>query len=290
MIKEIKDIGASVRARLLNLSHKTGRNFDQLLTLFVLERILFRISKSRHSGMFVLKGGILVTTWLEDIETAHRPTRDIDLLGFIDSEPNTALETFREILADDGQDGIEFDLDALRAETIRETTQYGGIRLTTKAFLGGARVPVTVDIGFGDDPKPAPEVIDYPSLLDFEKPQLKAYTKETVLAEKFHGIVLLGAENSRMKDYYDFFVLGREFSFDNDRLAQSIAATFNRRNTKIPTEVPIGLSSSFAEEKQQLWRTFVEKAEFGNADSLSDVVGAINGFIMPHSIKAANGK
>ena len=182
----------------------------------------------------------------------------MDLLGYGDPAHDALLATFREIMAVEVDDGVIFDLRGLRIEAIREEVEYGGSRLRTTAALAGARIPITVDIGFGDAVEPGVEDIDLPVLLDMPAPHLRAYPPETVIAEKFHAMVVLGRANSRMKDYYDVWMLTGAFEIDPDRLRRAIAATFARRSTVMPAEVPDGLSDAFATEpgKQRQWAAF----------------------------------
>lgn len=284
MAKKIKNIGASVRARLLNLSRTSGQSFDLVLTRFALERLLFRLSGSRYADRFVLKGAMLLMSWFKD---PHRGTRDLDLLGFGDPSSDAMLAIFREILAQDADDGVVFDADALRVDRIREELEYGGLRLRTTASIAGARINLTIDIGFGDALEPGAEFIDYPVMLDLPAPRLSAYARETVIAEKFQAMVALGRTNSRMKDFYDIWILSRSFTFDDDRLARAIAATFARRGTDIPTELPDALSPAFAadEQKQRQWRAFVEDVTL-DPGKLKDVLNAVAAFLMPHAASA----
>ncbi len=250
-----RNIGASVRQRLLNLAHARGQPMELLLTRYALERLLHRLSLSPHRERFVLKGAMLLATWFDE---PHRATRDVDLLGFGDPAADALLGTFREIMAVDVDDGVSFDLKGLRIDAIREEVEYGGSRLRTTAALAGARIPITVDIGFGDAVEPGVEEIDLPVLLDMPSPHLRAYPPETVIAEKFHAMVALGRANSRMKDYYDVWMLTRAFEIEPERLQRAIAATFARRNTVIPAAVPDGLSDAFAADpgKQRQWDAF----------------------------------
>lgn len=285
MAKEIRNVSASVRARLLQLAKATGQSFDLVLTRFALERLLFRLSQSPHAGRFVLKGAMLMMSWFDD---PHRGTRDLDLLGFGNPEPEPMLETFREILAHEADDGVTFDASTLRVDRIREGIEYGGLRLRLVASINGARINLTVDIGFGDALEPGLEVLDYPSMLDFPMPRLRAYARETVIAEKFQAMVMLGRANSRMKDYYDIWILSRFFDFSDDRLARAIAATFERRETPIPTDLPDGLTNAFAkdEQKQRQWRAFVAGVAHDPGD-LTNVIPELAAFLMPHAIGAA---
>jgi predicted nucleotidyltransferase component of viral defense system len=251
-----RNVGASVRQRLLNLAHARGQPMELLLTRYALERLLHRLSLSPHRERFVLKGAMLLANWFDE---PHRATRDVDLLGFGDATADALLDTFREIMAIEVDDGVIFDLKGLRIEAIREEVEYGGSRLRSTAALAGARIPITVDIGFGDAVEPGIDDIDLPVLLDMPSPRLRAYPPETVIAEKLHAMVVLGMANSRMKDYYDVWMLTGTFDIDPERLRRAITATFSRRTTAIPAEVPDGLSDAFATDagKQRQWDAFV---------------------------------
>ena len=285
MPEGIRDLGASVRARLQNLAREKGQSFDLVLTRYALERLLYRLGRSAYAERFVLKGAMLLTIWFAE---PQRATRDLDLLGFGDSTPAGMVAAFKEILAVDVDDGIEFDVGALRVDRIREELEYGGLRLRTIASISGARIPVIVDVGFGDSLEPGAEVIDYPALLDLPSPRLRAYARETVIAEKFQAMVTLGRANSRMKDFYDIWLLSQSFPFDDDRLARAIAATFERRETAIPREIPDALTPSFAadQQKQRQWNAFLETVGL-DPGSLDDVIAAVARFIMPHAIAAS---
>lgn len=251
-----RNIAASVRQRLLNLAHARGEPMELLLTRYALERLLHRLSLSPHRERFVLKGAMLLATWFDE---PHRATRDVDLLGFGDAAEDALLATFREIMAVEVDDGVSFDLKGLRIEAIREEVEYGGSRLRTTAALAGARIPITVDIGFGDAVEPGIEDIDLPVLLDMPSPHLRAYPLETVIAEKFHAMVVLGRANSRMKDYYDVWMLIDSLELEPQRMRRAIEATFARRNTEIPVTVPDGLNDEFSADagKQRQWDAFV---------------------------------
>ncbi len=192
------------------------------------------------------------------------------------------LTTFRDILSRDVEDGVVFDPDKLRVDRIREELDYGGLRLRAIASVGGARINLTIDIGFGDAVEPGAEVVDYPVMLDLPAPRLRAYAREAVIAEKFQAMVALGRANSRMKDFYDIWILSRSFTFDDDRLAQAIAATFARRKTAIPTDLPDALTPAFAadEQKQKQWRAFVEDVAV-DPGPLAPVLEDLTGFLMP---------
>jgi predicted nucleotidyltransferase component of viral defense system len=273
-----RNIGASVRQRLLNLARTRGQPMELLLTRYALERLLHRLSLSPHRERFVLKGAMLLATWFNE---PHRATRDVDLLGFGDAAEDALLATVREIMAVEVDDGVSFDLKGLRIEAIREEIEYGGSRLRTTAALAGARIPITVDIGFGDAVEPGVEDIDLPVLLDMPSPHLRAYPPETVIAEKFHAMVVLGRANSRMKDYYDVWMLTSTFDLEPERMRRAIAATFARRKTEVPASVPDGLSDDFSADagKQRQWDAFVRTLS-GQVPELGQVVRALRKSLM----------
>ena len=195
--------------------------------------------------------------------------------------------TFRDILAEQSDDGITFEANTLRVDRIREEQEYGGLRLRLVASISGARINLTIDIGFGDALEPGAEMLDYLSMLDFPAPRLKAYARETVIAEKFQAMVMLGRANSRMKDFYDIWILSRSFDFTDERLSRAIAATFERRQTPIPTERPDALTDAFArdEQKRRQWHAFV-RGVANNPGDLADVIAELTTFLMPHAAGA----
>lgn len=283
--KKVRNVGASVRARLLALARQKGQAFDLLLTRYVIERLLHRLSISTHRDRFVLKGAMLMTTWFDD---PHRPTRDVDFLGYGDPSPEPMLATFREICAIQVDDGVAFDASALRVELIREALDYGGLRLRTIAQLAGARITIVIDIGFGDAIEPGIEEINLPVLLDLPEPRLRVYARETVIAEKFQAMVMLGLANSRMKDFYDVWILSRTYDFDADRLSRAIAATFNRRGTAVPLDEPDALTQAFASDaaKQRQWAAFVRDLAI-EVPPLDVIVLDLASFLMPHARRAS---
>src|SRR6267142_1196522 len=226
MRKPVQNIGASVRARLLNLAKQRNQPFELMLIRYTLERFLYRLSTSKHRERFALKGAMLMRHWLDD---PHRPTRDLDLLGFGDSDPELTLKIFREICAVNADDAVVFDVDGLVVDRVRDESGYSGLRLKTYATVDGARGRVVIDIGYGDATEPGLNDIELPVLLDQPAPNLRAYPYETVIAEKFQAMVALGLANSRLKDFYDIWILAQTCDFKDDRLAQAIAATFARR-------------------------------------------------------------
>ena len=279
-----KNPGASVRAKLLALSKTTGQAFDLMLTRFAIERLLYRLSTSAHADRFVLKGAMLLMTW---VDAPHRGTRDLDLLGLGTLTVEDALAAFREIMTPNLNDGVQFDTAGLRVDRIREQLAYGGYRMVTTATIDGAKLKVSIDIGFGDSLEPGVQMIDYPVLLDHAAPRLRAYAPETVIAEKFEAMVALGRNNTRMKDFHDVLVLSRTFPFADDRLARAIAATFTCRGTTIPAVVPDALTQDFVADvsKQNQWKAFVRDSAI-NPGPLDAVIAELTAFLMRHAAGA----
>lgn len=272
------NLAASVRARLLNRAKAANAEFGLTLTRFALERLLYRLSVSPHRDQFLLKGALLFDLWFDE---PHRPTRDADFLGFGPADLPTLEKVFREICAVQVADGIVFDPATVKAEEIRKEANYAGIRITLLGTLDGARCPVQADIGFGDAVTPAPEETDYPVLLDdLPAPKLRVYPRYTVIAEKFEAITSLGIANSRMKDFFDLWVLTRHSELDAAILRQAVTATFARRGTALPTGTPVGLSDEFAADanKQTQWRAFTTRNKL-DAPSLETVVNHLREFL-----------
>ena len=282
-----RNLPASVRQRLLNLSRERGESFNYLLTRYGNERLLYRLARSQYRDQFVLKGAALFETWSEG---PHRATRDIDLLGFGDSATAHLEDIFRELCTVEVEpDGLRMLQETVRAEEIREQQKYGGVRVRLTADLDGARIALQVDIGFGDAVTPRIEEADFPTLLEFPAPHLRTYPRETVVAEKFEAMVHLGIVNTRMKDFYDLWTLARVFSFDGVQLARALAATFDRRGTVLPVETPTALSPEFVDDatKQRQWSAFLDRSGLEGDLALADLAAALRRFLLPVSAAAA---
>jgi predicted nucleotidyltransferase component of viral defense system len=279
---EVKDLAASVRARLANLAKAQREDFQELLSRYVRERLLYRLSVSSYQDRFILKGALLFAYWTG---TPHRPTRDLDLLGYGSTEIDLLEQTFRDLCSVEVQaDGLEFQSDSVSGERIKENEEYEGVRIHLTAHLKNARIVLQVDIGFGDRVVPKPEDIEFPVLLDFPAPHLKSYSRETVVAEKFEAMVKLGMLNSRMKDFYDLWILGQRFSFKSDILSKAIATTFKTRGTPVPEDLPIALTAEFHDDQQKntQWLAFLKKSRLStDSKSLSQVSGALQAFLIP---------
>lgn len=272
-------LARSVLARLARHAKEIGVDPNLVLTRYAMERFLYRLSRSLYAERFVLKGALLLLVWLGE---ALRPTRDADLLGFGDLSDAVLAGIFRDLCdVPVDADAMTYLADTVRVEPIRAEDDYGGQRVTLQARLGAARLGVQVDIGIGDVVTPAPEWLEYPSLLDLPRPRLRAYPRETVIAEKLHAMEYLGLRNSRMKDYFDVFALLREGKIDFTQLADAIAATFARRQTVLPESIPQGLRDEFADDatKQNQWRQFLTKNRL-QAPALGQVISEIRELIV----------
>lgn len=261
-----RNLAASIRARLKQRADATQQDFNLTLTHFGLERLLYRLSISTHAANYLLKGALLFSLWYDQ---PHRPTRDVDLLGYGADDIDTAVSAFREICQIVVEDGIAFDAASVKGAAIREDAGYGGVRIDLQATLDGARIVLQVDIGFGDAVTPAPESVRYPVLLeDLPAPQLRSYPKYTVVAEKFHAVCLLGMANTRMKDYFDLWVLLTEDALDDALLRSAVEATFARRQLPLPNNTPAGLSEAFVQDaaKQKQWAAFLKKNRLAALD------------------------
>jgi predicted nucleotidyltransferase component of viral defense system len=279
--KPPKNVAASMRAKLLDRARERKEDFQFMLGRWVAERFLFRLGKSDQREVFVLKGATLFLIWQGKLP---RPTRDIDFLGYGSAQIKTVTESIRVVCSIEAADGIVFDLAGITGEEIREEAEYDGVRVRVPASLDGAKVQLQVDIGFGDAVDPAPEVTAFPVMLEMESPRLKTYPPEVVIAEKLQAMVQLGIANSRMKDFFDIWMLSREQSFTMSRLRRAVVATFARRKTQIPSERPTALTDAFLKEKGKAgqWTAFLSRMQLPKGLADLDAVGnAIADFVMP---------
>lgn len=275
-------LSQSIQTRLIQHAKHVGVDPNLILTRYAIERLLYRLSRSEHAEQFILKGALLLLVWLGE---GLRPTRDVDLLGFGDLSDDALAQVFRDLCALKVEaDAMTYLADTISVATIRLDDAYGGRRVTLSSRLGNARLKVQVDVGIGDAINPAPTWLDYPSLLGLPQPRIRAYTPETVVAEKFHAMVLLGMRNTRMKDFFDVSVLARRMPFELETLAGSIRATFDRRETPVPQEPPLALSATFRQsaEKQQQWSAFVRNNGIEDIDTkFDDAVQIIGDLLGP---------
>lgn len=282
------NLPASVRARLRNKADEIGLDFNQVLQYYAMERFLYRMSKTKWADCLIVKGAAMLRVW--DGAVA-RPTRDIDFLGRIENSPEAVAAMVRECLAVEAADGVEFSAD-VSVEPITIEDRYPGVRALVETRLAGARMRLQLDIGVADIAVPEPGWVDYPTLLGMDAPHIRAYQPATAIAEKFETMISKGLLNSRVKDYYDIWMLSRSVFFVGGDLTESIAATFERRGTGVPSSRPAVLSEDYAKrpERMSQWSAFVTRLGVSGIeapDSLVDVVDDINVFIMPPSVAAA---
>jgi hypothetical protein len=278
---------ASLRQRLLNLAQAEEVDFQVVLSRFGRERFLYRLGKSSHQQEFILKGAFLFFAWHED---TARPTRDIDLLGYGTPDIPRLIEVISDIARGEVEDdGLDFPTDVIRGQQIRETSLYDGIRFKLEARLGQTRIPLRIDIGFGDAAGSEAVILEYPTLLEHAPPRILAYQPYFVVAEKLEAIVALGMINTRLKDYYDIWWVNRTMDIPERKLVEAVRTTFTRRGTAIPSELPVGLSGEFTGDGQKLrmWEAFLTRSglEF-EGGSLKVIVEEICSFLWPIIVKA----
>lgn len=288
MTRPPKNIQASIHQRLLNVSKQSGRPFNDVAMYYAIERFLYQLSVSPHADNIVLKGGLLLRVWEVP---ATRVTRDIDLLGKLSNDPDHIREMVREVCCVEvDDDGLTFDPDTVTTARIAEDADYEGVRAGFQGHFGKMPLAMQIDFGFSDVVTPHPEPISYPSVLDHPPAQLMAYNRETVVAEKFEAMVKLGELNSRMKDFFDIYVLAQHFAFDGRAVADAIQTTFQRRGTALESQpVCFGERFSSSGSTPQQWTAFLKRSRVDQAPShFPDVVTFIVGFLGPAVESLAN--
>lgn len=287
------NVAASVRQRLKNVAATRGENFQAILTRYALERFLYRLSQSDYRERFILKGALLFSIWSEQ---PHRATRDIDLLGFGNNILSDLEQVFREICQVEVElDGWEFAPETVNCQRIKPDQEYEGVRIDLRGNLAltRTRIDLQIDIGFGDAVSPAPINLQFPTILDFPAPEIPTYPRETVVAEKFQAMVMLGIANSRMKDFYDLWFLATNFEFEGELLATAIKATFNRRRTTLPTSTPLALTPEFSGDKRKItqWKAFLRKGKLAvKEQKFNEIVALLNSFLMPPCLAVGKSK
>lgn len=278
--KEIKNIAASVKEKLRNISIQTGKEFQNVVRQYVQERFLYRLSKSIYSNNLILKGALLFIA--HDI-SRNRPTRDIDFLGTtISNEIDDMVAVIKEILNVEIEDGLRFDSYSIEAENIVEDGDYKGVRIKFYAFLENSRERIQIDIGFGDKITAGPVEIEFPTMLDFPAPKLKVYSIETAIAEKFEAIVSLQLQTSRMKDFYDVLFFAEKYKFKKDILFEAFSTTFNNRSTNLAMSKKIFEDKFKNDERfQNLWQAFLNRNKLESNKTFPEVVSKIQSFIEP---------
>jgi predicted nucleotidyltransferase component of viral defense system len=277
----IRNIPASISERLKNIAKKSGKAFDTLLLLYFQERFLYRLSLSDYRDKFILKGGLFL---FSQTQFKARPTKDVDFLAMqIANELEIVKDSFVAICSiDSPTDGVVFQLDQLTTERIKEDADYEGVRVKVTALLGQMKKGLQFDIGFGDVVVPKPQLIDYPVLLDMEAPQVQAYSKESVIAEKFEAMITLSVMNSRMKDFYDIYTLLTTNDFDGRIVYEAISETFQRRGTVLEKEHPL-FHEQFANDEGRIkqWQAFLRRLGIDERLTFQGVMDALIRFLQP---------
>jgi hypothetical protein len=274
------NIVASVQERLRNVSRSRGRPYHEILSYYAMERLLYRISRSRWADQLVLKGALMFAVWGMP---GQRTTRDIDFLGRISNNPEDIAEAFRGMLDTEvPEDGMRFDPDSVRVVEIRKNATYRGARVMLMGRLGLMRLPMQIDIGFGDAAQPPPEPISYPCLLEFPPPRLQGYRRETTIAEKYHAMVELATLNSRMKDFHDIIHLARHFDFDGVVLVEAVAATFASNRSVLTRPAREFFEALQGDAGLQVrWSAFLRKSLLEGDPGFAGVCGEVWGFLGP---------
>lgn len=283
----MKNIAASVLAKLKNIAKSQGMVYNEVLIRYGIERTLKRLERSSYKDYCVLKGGTMFLVWNKGL--SFRPTMDADIEFRGEASTDNLKRVFVEIASMSGEDedGLCIDNRDIRIEPIREDDEYGGMRVNMIAKIGSVRIPVQFDVGIGDAITPSPKKEVFPTLLDLDPPRLKVYPRETMIAEKFQTIVKRGLANSRMKDYYDLWKLSEDDQVDISQLKNAIIRTFERRETEIPQIPPIGLSGEFANDsgKMAQWMAFIRKNRLDAGEqSFESIVASIREFIYERAL------
>jgi predicted nucleotidyltransferase component of viral defense system len=278
-MKSLQNSAISIRQRLLNHSKSNQKPFNEVLQYYAMERFLYRLSLSQHKNKFILKGALMLRLWNA---AESRPTMDIDMLGRTSNDAENIIQQVRDILsAEVVEDGIRFDTTSLQAEKIKEDADYHGVRVRFTGKLDTAKIYMQIDIGFGDIVYPVPEKSIMPTILDLPAPELFAYSRETVIAEKFEAMIKLGSLNSRMKDFYDIWMLCRQFDFKGPDLTEAIRLTFKNRHTTLPVEIE-AFSEKFIQSKQIQWTAFTKRINQEHVPvQFQDIINTIQSFLYP---------
>lgn len=282
IMKTIKNVGASVRQRLANLSKAEEKPFHEILQYYAMERFLHRLALSPHCKTFILKGGLMLWVW-GGLSARH--TMDIDMLGQTSNDVGSVVQIMKEVcLVDVEEDGLSFDSEAAIGSLITKDGDYQGVRISFPCTLSGAKIKIQLDIGFGDVIYPAPQICEIPGLIAEQSPTcLCCYPRQTVISEKFEAMVHLGELNSRMKDFYDIWLLSKNSDFKSDELLEAIKRTFNKRGTDFGEQLPF-LEPTFAKSRASNWKTFRRKMKSDSIpESFTQILTDLKPFLEPLS-------
>lgn len=284
--KKPHNLTKSIRDKLKLQAKQKGEDFNYVVIHYMLERFLYRLSQSDYKNEFILKGATLFRIWHSEI---HRPTKDLDFLGSGTNEISALEKVIKRVCQEKSEDGIQFEPESVIGRKIKEGQQYEGVNITLNGNLDTIKHKITIDIGFGDTIFPEAVEVTIPTLLDLPAPSLKIYPRETVVAEKFQAMINLGISNSRMKDFYDIWLLAKNFKFEGNLLKQAFESTFKRRKTHLPNDIPFALTEEFIIEKKQQWQGFIKKGKY-KFEKFDEVINEIKIFLIPPCLAAANGQ
>lgn len=278
--KTVKNIAASVKARLLNEARSRNRSFNEILQHYAMERFLFRMGQSHHARDYILKGALMLRARGAELS---RPTMDIDLLGRSSNDHATLSKFVEDCAAIQVPDGIVFDPASITLQDIVEDADYHGVRIRFAAHLGSARIRMQIDVGFGDKVTPRPRMLDFPQILDFGVPRVRACPPETAIAEKLQVMVSREAVNSRMKDFYDIYLMREHLDFRGPVLVKAVRSTFTTRHVDLPPETPLSLSPAFVKVpgKPEQWSAFAGSLQADSIPPLEDIVSKLSVFLLP---------
>lgn len=281
MKKNITNIQASIRACLQNKAREANQAFAEVLQYYGMERFLYRFSRSKYADRFILKGALMFTVWQVP---ERRATLDIDFSARYDNQIVTIEKIIKNVCEIEAiPDGLIFDSTTVKGKKIKENADYDGVRIKFLGFLERARIPMQIDMAFDDVIYPKPKSIDYPVMLDLPKPHLKGYPAESVVSEKFETMVKLGLLNSRMKDFYDIWIIMRQFNFDGAELTEALKKTFEHRKTLLPEDRPLFAEEIYDEksDRQTLWKAFLKKGDIRHApEKLTTTASEIEDFLI----------
>ena len=271
----------SVKAKLKNFAEENGLTFQEVLTYYGLERTIYRISVSDYADHFVLKGGIFLYAIYD--RKYERATTDIDLLARRISNSSEEMKSvFKNILLEEVDDALVYDTKSIVVESISEFKDYHGLNVSVTAYLDRTRIPVSIDIGFGDVIYPDAVKMDFPIILDIDPPTINAYSLESSVAEKLEAIVRNGYLNSRYKDFYDIYIISTTYSFSYTVLRRAVVETFENRKTNITAD-----TAAFTEDfindpmHQSRWKSFLKKKKALVDVSLTEAISKIKAFSTP---------
>lgn len=279
--KNPRHLDQSIRAKLLNLSKQKKVDFNNLVTRYISDRFLYRLSQSKYQEKFVLKGATLFKCWQGEL---HRPTKDLDFLAYGNNEISELIQQLKAVCEIQCEDGVQFHPESIKGEKIKEDQEYEGVRIHINYKLASVQGKIQIDIGFGDIITPQASEVKIPTFLDLPAPHLRIYPRETVVAEKFQAMVYLGISNSRMKDFYDLLFLAKNFEFKGQILKEAIEATFKRRKTSISEEIPLALTEEFTQNlaKEKAWKGFLNKNQLEPENpTLRDIIEELKLFLIP---------